>query len=55
MVCLKVWESWAHVGATRLLRALLLDGAIYFLVVALTFGLDIVANMSSKVGGLQLH
>jgi hypothetical protein len=54
MIILKVRQSWLFVGATRLLRALLLYGAAYYFALALAFGLHILASMSSEVGNLHL-
>jgi hypothetical protein len=53
MIVLKVRQSWAHVGTLPLFRALILDGATYYFVIALTFSLNIVATMNSEVGGLH--
>ena len=50
MIVLKVRQSWSHVGTLPLFRALILDGAAYYLVLALTFSLNIVATMNSEVG-----
>lgn len=53
MIVLKVYQSWAHVGTLPLFRALILDGATYYFVLALTCGLNIFATMSSEVGTLR--
>ena len=53
MIVLKVRQSGSHVGALPLFRALILHGAAYYLVLVLTFSLNIVATMNSKVGGLH--
>ena len=49
MIILKVRQSWSHVGTLPLFRALILHGAAYYLVLALTFSLSIVATMNSQV------
>jgi len=51
MIVLKVRQSWSHVGTLPLFRALILHGAAYYLVLALTFSLNIVATMNGEVGG----
>ena len=51
MIILKVGKIWIHVGATPLLRALIMDGAAYYFAFCVAFGLDLVANMSNEVGG----
>jgi len=53
MVFLKVHKSWVHVGTTPLLRALLVDGTAYYVVLSLVLGLEIIADMSDKVGILH--
>jgi hypothetical protein len=55
MIVLKVRSSWTHVGALPLFRALILDGATYYFVLALTFGLNIVATMNNEVSELHSH
>ena len=53
MTFFKVYKSWTLVGTMPLFRALIVDGAIYYFVLAFTFGLDVVANMNSEVS--ELH
>jgi len=53
MVVLKIRQSWANVGTMPLFRALILDGATYYFVLALTSSLNIVATMNSEVGALH--
>jgi len=50
MTFLNVWKSWTRVGALPLFQALLVDGATVYVVLILTFGLDIFASTNSKVG-----
>jgi hypothetical protein len=54
MIFLKVRTSWAHVGGMPLLRALVLDGAIYYCIFIFVFSLDVVAITKSEVGVLRL-
>jgi len=54
MTFTKVCQSWVHVGSMPLFRALLVNGATAYFVLALTFGLDIVANTNNEVGGFHL-
>jgi hypothetical protein len=54
MVFFKIRKNWTHAGSTPLLRALLLHGAAYYLVLSLTFGLAIIASMSNEVRGHHL-
>lgn len=49
MIVLKVLKSWNYVGALPLFQALVLDGAMYYLVIVLTFSLNIVSIMNSEV------
>ena len=51
MTFYNVFKSWTHVGALPLFRALLVHGVIFYFILTLTFGLDIVAYTSNKVGG----
>jgi hypothetical protein len=53
MTFVSVFKSWARVSAMPLFRALVVDGAIFYFVLALTFGLDIVAYMNDEVGGFR--
>lgn len=55
MIFLKIRKSWTYVGATRLLRALLLHGAAYYFVLGLALGLEIIASMSNEVSRLHIH
>ena len=50
MIISKVYRSWKHVGPMPLFRALIVDGAIYYIIFILAFGLEIVANTSNVVG-----
>jgi hypothetical protein len=50
MTFLNVCKRWARVGAMPLFQTLLVDGAMVYIVLILTFGLDIFANVNSKVG-----
>jgi hypothetical protein len=54
MIILKIRKSWDYVGGMPLLRALVLDGAIYYCVFVVAFGLNIIASTNSEVGVLQL-
>jgi len=49
MIVLKVRKNWNHVRTMPLLRALVLDGAIYYCVFVLAFALEIIASMNSDV------
>jgi len=49
MVIFKVRKSWRNVGAMPLLRALVVDGAVYYCVFVFAFSLEIVANLSEEV------
>jgi len=53
MTLFNVCKRWTHVGALPLFRTLLVHGAISYLFLSLTFGLDIVAYTNSKVGGFH--
>ena len=55
MIFLKTRKTWAHIGATRLLRALLLHGAAYYFILGVAFGLEILASLSNEVSSLHLH
>ena len=55
MIILKVHKSWKHVWGMPLFRALVLDGAIYYSVCIVAFGLQILAKMSSEVGMFRLY
>ena len=50
MTLFNVCKRWTHVGTLPLFRSLLVHGAISYLFLTLTFGLDIVAYTNSKVG-----
>jgi hypothetical protein len=54
MMVLKVRKSWNHVGAMPLLRALVLDGAIYYCVFLFAFLVEVLASTSREVGMLHL-
>ena len=49
MIVGKVYGSWKHVGPMPLFRALIMDGATYYVIFILAFCLEIVANTSSVV------
>lgn len=51
MTLFNVCTRWAHVGTLPLFRSLVVHGAISYLLLTFTFGLDIVAYTNSKVGG----
>ena len=53
MTIFKLYKNWTHVSTLPLFRTLLVDGAIFYLVLALTFGLDIAAMMNDEV--IRLH
>jgi hypothetical protein len=53
MTILKMRKSWNDVCGMPLLRALVLDGAIYYCVFILAFGLDVIAITKSEVGVLH--
>jgi hypothetical protein len=53
MIIIKAYRSWVHVGPMPLLRALVLDGAIYYLVFVISFAMELVANTSNVVGRLH--
>lgn len=55
MIVLKMRNSWSYVRTMPLIRALLLDGAIYYFAFVLAFGLEVVANIISEVGDLHLY
>lgn len=55
MIVLKMRNSWSYVRTMPLIRALLLDGAIYYFAFVLAFGLEVVANVISEVGDLHLY
>lgn len=54
MVVLKVRKTW-HAGATPLFRALVLDGALYYCVFILAFGLETFATASNEVSRPHLY
>lgn len=54
MTSFNVCKSWRHVGAMPLYQTLLVDGAIFYFVLILTFGLDIFANVNNNVGVFRL-
>jgi hypothetical protein len=54
MIILKIRKTWVHVGSTPLGWALVVDGAAYYFLFVLAFGLELVANSSSEVGSLHL-
>ena len=54
MIILKIRKTWVHVGDTPLAWALVVDGATYYIVFVLAFGLELVANSNSEVGSLHL-
>jgi len=49
MIYLKVRKSWTHVGPSPLLRALLLDGAAYYVALSLALSLEIASSMHSEI------
>lgn len=51
MIILKVQKSLTFVGLMPLYQALVVDGGIYYLVLVLTFSLNIVATMNDEVSG----
>lgn len=55
MTILKVRNSWKHVGTMPLLRALILDGAIYYCVFIFAYGLNLFASAMNEVGVLHLY
>jgi len=50
MIVLKVHKSWTYTRGMPLFRALILDGATYYLVLTLGFGLYTLATMNNEVG-----
>lgn len=54
MITLKIRKTWVYVGNTPLGWALVADGAAYYIVFVLFFGLEFVANSNSEVGSLHL-
>jgi len=54
MIILKIHKSWNHVGGMPLLRALVLDGVIYYCVFVFAFSLDVIASTRIEVGLLHL-
>jgi hypothetical protein len=55
MILLKIRKSWTHVGNSPLARALLVDGATYYVFFALAFGLELFATSSNEVGTLHTY
>jgi hypothetical protein len=55
MIVLKVRNSWKHVGAMPLLRALVLDGFTFYCVFLLAFSVEMVATARNEVGVLHLY
>jgi len=49
MIIFKVQRSWRHVGPLPLFRALVVDGATYYLIFILAFVLELIANASDVV------
>ena len=49
MIIIKVYQSWVHVGPMPLFRALVLDGATYYLLFIIIFSLAMVANANDVV------
>jgi len=54
MIILKMRKSWNHGGGMPLVRALVLDGAIYYCAFMSAFSLDVIASTHSDVGLLRL-
>ena len=54
MIIIKVSRSWVHLGPMPLFRALVLDGATYYLVFIIAFSLDMFANTNDTVCRLYL-
>ena len=54
MIVLKMCKSWNHGGGMPLVRALVLDGAIYYCAFMSAFSLDVIASTYNEVGLLHL-
>ena len=54
MIIINVYQSWVHVGTMPLFRALVLDGATYYLLFIIIFSLDMAANTNDVVCRLYL-
>ena len=54
MIALKIRKTWFHVGDTPLAWSLIVDGAAYYIVFVLAFGLEGLATSNSEVGSLRL-
>jgi len=49
MIIFKAYQSWVHLGPMPIFRALVLDGATYYLIFILAYTLQLIGRMSNVV------